>query len=223
MTVATASPGTAASDNPLASHSILHKRRRTGTGGLIRRFPPALIAEPGGLYEACGPRAPLVRVEPERAPHLLAPQPPKLRRHELQILRHEREPLHFGDRLNGARGRRQHGARPRVQRPRQQLLPAELARPEPARVEEPGPAAVRRVRVQMAPDYENHLVHRVTLPDQTGAQRPQTGSQSFAYRIQHCLLHFIKKRHLSERKEKLDENRIVVLWNKLIVLKVILT
>ena len=134
-TVATAPH--APSRPPIASlrHPLLHGRLAT------------LVTAPCGLDEARRPRPPLVRVEPEPVPDPRAVQAAELRRHEPEVLGDERERLDLGHGTHGAGRPRQVLRRPRVQRPRQELLPAELPRPDAARVEEPGPPALRRVRV----------------------------------------------------------------------------
>lgn len=61
-----------------------------------------------------------------------------------------------------------------VEGPREQFLAAEVARDDPAGVVEPDLAAVGGVGVEVAPDYEKHLVERVTFPYYIHAFRPKS-------------------------------------------------
>ncbi len=160
-----------------AAHGVLGEaRHEDGGGDLARRrrrrgllllllaaallSGPALeVPPPGGLDEAGRPGAPLLRVEPERLLQLLAVQPPELAGDELELVGVERERLHLGDGLDGARRQRQVGGGLGVERPRQELLAAEVPFLEEAPVEEPHPAAVGGGALQPPADDEQHLVH----------------------------------------------------------------
>ena len=179
---------------PQAPHSCQHLAA-LARPELHGRAAP-LVPAPGGLDEARGPRAPLVRVEAEPVPDPRAVQSPELRRHEAEVVGDERERLDLGHGAHGAGGQRQllRGG-PRVQRPRQELLPAELAGADAARVEEARPPALRREGVEVAPDDEEHGVDGVQLPHQPRAARVQRRPQPLADRLQHPLVHLVEQGH----------------------------
>lgn len=131
----------------------------------LRRLLPPLVAEPRGLNKTGGPGPPLVGVEPESVPELLAVEAAELGGDELEVVGDEGEGLDFGDGLDGASGGGEDGGGAGVECPGEKLLAAEVGGAEAAGVEEAGAAAVGGVGVEMAADNEEHLVDWVAFAD----------------------------------------------------------
>lgn len=130
----------------------------------LSRVPPLLIPAPGRLNEAGGPSPPLVRVESKLMPKLLAMEPPKLARHELEILSPEGEGLDLGYCLDGPGGGGEDDAGARVEGPREELLAAEVPWTDAAGVKEAGSTTVGGVGIEVPSYNKQHFIHGVALP-----------------------------------------------------------
>lgn len=172
-------------------------------GQLPGHLPP-LEAPPGGLDEAGAPSPPVVGVEAEGVLELLAVQALELVGDEFEVLRAQGEGLHLLERPHRAGRGGQVQAGVGHQGPGEELFPAEVSGPESDRVEEPAAAAVGGGALQLAPDHEEHLVHRVALADDERPLRAQGGDQALADGVQELRVHLGEEGHLREEEGHRD-------------------